>query len=70
MSTWQLDRKAGRFTEHAPVLEKTEQADGLLVGLGGRLKLDDRPIGPDDLVRGQDQERGGDTNEDDHQERL
>ena len=57
-------------TEHTPVLEEAGHADDLLVGLGGGLELDDGAIGADDLVRGQDQERRCDTDEDDHQEGL
>ncbi len=58
------------LTEHAPVLEEAEETDDFLMGLGGGLELDDGAVRTDDLVGRQDQERGGDTDEDDHQERL
>ena len=58
------------LTEHAPVLEEAEETDDFLMGLGGSLELDDGTVRTDDPVGGQDQERRGNTDEDDDQERL
>lgn len=57
-------------TEHAPVGEEAQEAADLFAGGGRGLQLDESAVGADDAVRWQDEERGGDADEDDDEERL
>lgn len=58
----------GEERPHAPVLEDVDHVDDFLAGGGRNLKLDERAIGADDTVRGQDKAGRGDTEGDDDQE--